>query len=722
MSRALANAATATEPMSATRLPSLLACWLLSLIACLSPVFSQAAGLDAADLPPEPTVLTPYLGLLEDPQGQLSLDDVLQPQIHERFVQQGAVKSIGLGFSQSAFWLRIPLANSSAVAIEPLLVLANPRIASVQLYVPDGQGHFARIETGSDLPSSTRVFDDRHFVFPLQLPAHSEAVLYMRVQSNIGLLVPLQLWSGSAFSLAQRSDYTAQAWYFGMASAMILFNLLLAIALREHIYLYYVLFASSTAYTFAIKNGLAPDLAWSGWQLNSNVAYFSGVSIALASMLWFMRKMLESHVLLPRLDRWLRLCIVLYLLSLPLYTYSLVTFARVGIVLNLLTVLLIFVVAIRGAWLRQRGAYFFLAAFSLLMLGGAVTSLRAMGLLPNNPLTTDGIQFASVCEMLLLAFALADRIYVIRRDKAQVQRQLLHAQQLLVSTLQDSERELERRVAERTEELRLSNSKLEAMSLTDALTGIANRRHFDQVLTQECSRAQRIQAPLTLAVIDVDWFKPFNDLYGHPSGDRCLRQIAASLSQACRLSDLVARYGGEEFVILAPMTGADGAQALAEKIVSAISALNLPHAQAPIGRVSVSLGYAVALANTPINAEQLLQQADQALYQAKQQGRNQYVGAVAAVQKRPEQRAASSEQAKHKLENAGQRCSSTALLHAACAVASNSRQQPYAARRISPRRPCSAQPPRFACKPSLPALSNGIRGGTAPTPRLPSPA
>ncbi|WP_445939439.1 GGDEF domain-containing protein, partial [Pseudomonas sp.] len=117
--------------------------------------------------------------------------------------------------------------------------------------------------------------------------------------------------------------------------------------------------------------------------------------------------------------------------------------------------------------------------------------------------------------MLLLAFALADRFNVMRREKAKVQTELLQAQQQLVDTLQSSERKLEQRVAQRTDELQLLNSKLEALSLTDSLTGIANRRHFDSILQQEWQRAQRLNHPLALAILDVDWFKPYNDHYGH---------------------------------------------------------------------------------------------------------------------------------------------------------------------------------------------------------------
>ena len=272
---------------------------------------------------------------------------------------------------------------------------------------------------------------------------------------------------------------------------------------------------------------------------------------------------------------------------------------------------------------RQRSAYFFLAAFALLMLGGATTTLRAMGIVPTNAFTVDAIQLGSALEMLLLAFALADRFNVMRREKAKVQAELLQAQQQLVDTLQSSERKLEQRVAQRTDELQLLNSKLEALSLTDSLTGIANRRHFDSILQQEWQRAQRLNHPLALAILDVDWFKPYNDHYGHPAGDVCLRQIAQALAATvCRSSDLVARYGGEEFVFITPITNATGALDIAQRVVEAVAALKLPHARSPIGQVTVSIGVVSITPTAESSAEVLLQRANAALYQAKTQGRN----------------------------------------------------------------------------------------------------
>lgn len=135
------------------------------------------------------------------------------------------------------------------------------------------------------------------------------------MESSIGLLIPLQLWSAPAFHAHERDDYLVQAWYFGIASAMILFNLMLFFALRDRIYLFYVAFVTSTACTLAIKNGLAGELLWGGTVLDSNVAYYSGASLTVSALLLFMRRMLRIDQLMPRVDRLLLGLVAVFLLS-----------------------------------------------------------------------------------------------------------------------------------------------------------------------------------------------------------------------------------------------------------------------------------------------------------------------------------------------------------------------------------------------------------------------
>lgn len=182
---------------------------------------------------------------------------------------------------------------------------------------------------------------------------------------------------------------------------------------------------------------------------------------------------------------------------------------------------------------------------------------------------------------------------------------------------------LERKVAERTLALETANRELAALSITDALTGLANRRHFDQVLGTEWRRALRASEPLGAAMIDIDQFKLYNDHYGHQQGDACLRQVAQALAGSVRQGvDLAARYGGEEFAIILP--GADLAEAriVAERARAAVAALALPHLPAGHGIVTVSIGVAAMVPHADLSAAAVFGAADAALYQAKQLGRN----------------------------------------------------------------------------------------------------
>ena len=202
--------------------------------------------------------------------------------------------------------------------------------------------------------------------------------------------------------------------------------------------------------------------------------------------------------------------------------------------------------------------------------------------------------------------------------------QLQRAFDDMAASLQAHARTLKQQVAERTHELQEANRKLTELSITDALTGLLNRRRFDEQLTLEWSRAMRNHQPLALFMIDIDWFKQYNDLYGHQRGDACLAKVAQTLRRTVRRAgDLVARYGGEEFVIVAPYTQPEQALALAGSLCRAVEGLALTHEGSPFGRVTVSIGVAVLTARMPSSAVTLLRHADMALYQAKAAGRNQ---------------------------------------------------------------------------------------------------
>lgn len=178
----------------------------------------------------------------------------------------------------------------------------------------------------------------------------------------------------------------------------------------------------------------------------------------------------------------------------------------------------------------------------------------------------------------------------------------------------------------RTQDLEDRVHQLARDSATDALTGLANRRHFDAVLLVEWNRAARTQSPLSLLMVDIDHFKKFNDYYGHLKGDRCLQRVAATLlGCARRAGDFVARFGGEEFVLLLPGVGPEEACETAQQCIEHMREVSLPHAASPVGPfITLSIGVASLAPDSSSTATSLINAADAAMYRAKSGGRARY--------------------------------------------------------------------------------------------------
>jgi len=175
---------------------------------------------------------------------------------------------------------------------------------------------------------------------------------------------------------------------------------------------------------------------------------------------------------------------------------------------------------------------------------------------------------------------------------------------------------------ETQKQLEESNKKLQELSSLDGLTGLANRRHFDETLDIEWRRTIRSKSTLSLIMIDIDYFKPYNDNYGHQAGDACLQKVAKTLKETIvRPADTLARYGGEEFVAILPDTNVEGAMVVAEHLRKAIESINIPHEYSKSGQhVSISLGISESTGLDDLEA--LTRHADKCLYKAKESGRN----------------------------------------------------------------------------------------------------
>ncbi len=563
---------------------------------------------------------------MEDPGGDLSLADVQRRGNEFRPAQVAGGAAINFGYSSSAWWLRMELEPDPAVPRDWLLEVAFPTLDSVEYFGPGGE----RMVTGDRLPFAQRPLAHRNLVFPVHLLEAGTSTVWLRIASEGTLTVPLRLWQGEAFWQDSHASYAVLSVYFGMLLGLALYNLLLWFSLRDHNYLTYVLFAISMAVGQLSLNGLGNEFLWPDWPAWGNLAFTIGFAAAGLFGALFTRGFLETRRNLPRLDgaviglaALFAVCIVAALAA-P-YRLAAILTSLTGVTFSVVAVL----AGLRCWRAGQPGASTFLLAWTVLLLGVAVVGLRNLNLLPTTFVSFYAMQMGSALEMLLLSFALADRINGLRREKDAAQGEALAAKQQLVGALQRSEASLERRVAERTGELEEVNARLrenerqlQALAHTDTLTGLANRLLFDARLEQSMQHARRSHGQIALLLVDLDHFKPINDGYGHAIGDEVLRSAAERFRAAVREVDTVARLGGDEFaIVLTALGGGADAERMAQKIIAGLRepmrVLGLPL------EITGSVGVAM-FSGGELSPAELLRRADQAMYAAKEAGRGCY--------------------------------------------------------------------------------------------------
>jgi diguanylate cyclase len=232
-------------------------------------------------------------------------------------------------------------------------------------------------------------------------------------------------------------------------------------------------------------------------------------------------------------------------------------------------------------------------------------------------------------QKLLTATLVALRSYrdiiALERQKEELTKTLAELQAAQLQ-LEEYNQILEIKVAERTAALETANRELHRLATLDGLTGVANRRRFDEYWLQQWQFLAQQQQPLSLLLLDVDYFKLYNDRYGHQLGDECLSSVARAVKKTLlHRHDLLARYGGEEFAVILPHTPIEGAKIVAQKIIAEIDRLQIPHATSPIAdRVTISVGISCIVPQLDISAKTPIAVADKALYRAKQEGRDRF--------------------------------------------------------------------------------------------------
>ncbi|MDH5681464.1 MAG: GGDEF domain-containing protein, partial [Spirochaetota bacterium] len=261
-------------------------------------------------------------------------------------------------------------------------------------------------------------------------------------------------------------------------------------------------------------------------------------------------------------------------------------------------------------------ARIFLAAWFTFSLGVVVMTLRLLGFLPDNIFTHHTMKLGSILEVILLSFALGDRITIMRQDKEKAQHMALRNLEENYRLKEEFARTLEEKIDTRTHELNEKNLELKRLSVTDKLTQLYNRNRIDEILDYEIKQSSRHDRDLSIIMIDLDHFKSVNDQLGHQVGDEVLKEFAGLMREMSRTTDTVGRWGGEEFIVISPNCSGDEIMYLAEKLRKSVES----HGFKGVGVMTCSCG--VSSYEPGDDEISMLKRADEALYQAKSEGRN----------------------------------------------------------------------------------------------------
>ncbi len=517
--------------------------------------------------------------------------DRLSPQAARAAFERGEGRPgrdviLNFGIGCRPLWLRLVIDNPEAATQGRLLVVENPWLDRLDAwFLRDGR-QLHRWRLGDSLPFSSRPVSHRHFILPLRLePGRSE--LLIRVETPDPMILPMFFGTLTQYERHDRfNSYTYGALY-GFLLALALYNLVLYARIRLRRYLYYVAFLASFLVMNTVYTG---HFFWWFWPAGQSWWQWSNpVTIGLYATAWmaFATAFLQLRRYRPGLFRVIAALVSLFwAVQLVLFLFDMPALAVSGAILfSILVTASILPLALVGWRSGMREAVYLIAATVATVIGTVVSAGEAINWFPYGPISFHAVELGISIDAILLSFGLAQQY---RRT----QQRLLLAQQV---------------------------------ARLDPLTGLYNRRAFEEVIAPLLARAERYRQPLSLMLIDLDNFKRINDRFGHHVGDAVLRAVADAMHGTVRRGDVISRWGGEEFIVLLPDTDRTQAMALAERLRQAIGSARTDAAVAGgNARVTASIGLHTH-AGPRQSLEELARQADADLYQAKRSRRNTVV-------------------------------------------------------------------------------------------------
>jgi diguanylate cyclase (GGDEF)-like protein len=538
---------------------------------------AAAAPLDVAQTQPEP--IGAHIEYLQEADAGLDVNAARAAYAGGGFTASpDRILSFGIGAPPA--WLRFDVVNRGAEPVLRLLSLETAWLDRVDIhFLRDGQAIESHA-VGDALPYADRPVDDRYFVFAHAFPPGTTTV-YLRVETRDPMVLPVYLTSPEQAHSRQLLETYSYGFIYGLIFALLAYNLMLYLGLRNARYLFYSLYLAAFLIMNAAYTGHGYRWLWPGspdWQMWSNPILMLLFSV---SGLLFATRFLATRKMFPRLHRAvLGGCLVFGALqALAVAAGSLVAallLAFVFVFLFTFGMILLGAVSLRAG---NKSAKYFLLASITHASGSSVTALAVWGFIPYSVLAYRAVEIGMVIDAILLALALADQFRITQAGKLRAER----------------------------------------LASIDPLTGMKNRRAFHELVKPVWSAGQPRRRDMAVILMDIDRFKAINDTYGHARGDQVLVHVADAIAERVRTGDIPARWGGEEFILFLPDTGLDEAVAIAERLRQGIAALH--RRMDDIEPLTASFGVAHT-DDTNLSLDRLITQADGQLYLAKQTGRD----------------------------------------------------------------------------------------------------
>lgn len=551
------------------------------ILSVLFGVSAEASGV-AIDISKPQYKIGKSIDCLEDADNEWNLDEV--SRLPKEFFRPIGSDVFEHSFTSSTFYFRFEVVNKELTEVNRLLVFGVPWLDKIKVRIESPSKKVDDYLTGDEFPFDMREIEYRYPNVEHRFE-HGVSTVYVEVKTRDPFIVPVSIMDRETLFNEQIFDLAFTAFIYGMVLVMALYHLVLFISIRFRYYGYYVLYlltfllmnASYNGYTFHLFTGNYPETQ--NWLVSSTIYLFS-----IAGLLFY-KAFLNLKKTIPWAHHGINILLVLFVAIAIIsaffgYRYHMfiaimltMIFGTYGFIISLLSYL-------KGNYFAR----FFMFGKVWALIGGIITVLSVMAVIPYTDLGLRALEFGMVLDSTLLAFAMIDRV---------------------------KENEREREAAE-------------ILARTDLLTGLANRRAYEEIGLELVETMKRQpNAAMTAMMIDIDFFKKVNDTYGHSAGDIVLKRVARALQNSLKESDYIFRLGGEEFLVLLPKTAKKQAELLAERIRTTVEEMQIELEDSLI-QVSISIGVCEYHPDhdTISQTEKI---ADKALYVAKQLGRNRVI-------------------------------------------------------------------------------------------------